>query len=336
MTLQTSSNKMIQYYGSTPYCYANSTSMWIEAVTGQQVSPSIIEVLSGVSMGAVFYEKCNTFYFSQILPDYGLGKALKLLGFEFEEHLWDEKFENSRIPLDKLREILKKPEGNPVVVGPLDMGHLIYNPEYMYLSGADHYVLAYDIDDENIYVHDPAGFPFASLPINNFLLAWKAEKIHDKLGAFRFWSDLKFPAGRDKVIPACDTYEKSIKYFKEGIMEEKQSNADFFGKEAILKLAQRLEEGRSEKITKLELDILKNFSFQLGARRALDYAIYFKQRPELQDLAEIKLRQAKLFGKCHSLMVISNTSENGNNELSKLVRELAQIEDEFKVSLLAK
>ena len=38
-----------------------------------------------------------------------------------------------------------------VLIGPIDMGYLIYNPRYRFLGGADHYVLIYGFDDKNIY-----------------------------------------------------------------------------------------------------------------------------------------------------------------------------------------
>lgn len=42
---------MSVYYGNGAYCYANSASMLLSTI-GEEISPSLIEVLTGFSLGA--------------------------------------------------------------------------------------------------------------------------------------------------------------------------------------------------------------------------------------------------------------------------------------------
>lgn len=65
------------------------------------------------------------------------------------------------------------------------------------------------------------------------------------------------------------------------------------------------------------------FAFQLGARRAMDYAEFFiKDAPEF---AAIKEKQAKQFGRCHTLIV-----EKNFQALADALYELAEMEEKFR------
>jgi len=67
------------------------------------------------------------------------------------------------------------------------MGYLTYNPNHHVLGGSDHYCLALDYNENEILMHDPAGFPFVWLPLDPFELAWKAERITWSDGSYRSW-----------------------------------------------------------------------------------------------------------------------------------------------------
>ncbi len=67
------------------YCYANSTAMLLSSI-GEVVPPRLIEVLSGVGLGA-FISADGLPFFSGLggLPDEGISRALRILGFASEE-----------------------------------------------------------------------------------------------------------------------------------------------------------------------------------------------------------------------------------------------------------
>ena len=62
-------------------------------------------------------------------------------------------------------------------VGPLEMGHLHHQPEMTGPIGADHFVVVLDVDDGRVLVHDPHGYPYAEVPIGDFMTAWRAETV---------------------------------------------------------------------------------------------------------------------------------------------------------------
>ena len=77
---------MINYIGNGPYCYANSATMLLESA-GESVEPRLIEVLSGVGLGACWLPESQTLFLSGWAsePDVGVSRSFGLLGFEVAE-----------------------------------------------------------------------------------------------------------------------------------------------------------------------------------------------------------------------------------------------------------
>lgn len=59
---------MISYRGNGSYCYSNSASMLLSTI-GEDVSPSLIEVLTGFSLGASIEDDLLFFDNSITSPD---------------------------------------------------------------------------------------------------------------------------------------------------------------------------------------------------------------------------------------------------------------------------
>ncbi len=77
---------MIHYIGNGPYCYANATAMLLGTIE-EHISPSRIEVLTGVGLGAFWLGDAKLIFFSNLgtAPDIGISKALELVGFNYIE-----------------------------------------------------------------------------------------------------------------------------------------------------------------------------------------------------------------------------------------------------------
>ena len=75
----------VTFHDSYWYCYANSTAMLLSSI-GEVVSPRLVEALSGVGLGA-FISPDGLPFFSGLggLPDEGISRALRILGFASEE-----------------------------------------------------------------------------------------------------------------------------------------------------------------------------------------------------------------------------------------------------------
>ncbi len=162
---------MLSYIGNGDYCFSNSLHM---SLLGSGVPieslplTSFLECLSTMPFGYTYFKEAELFFFSGPNPDLGLTRAIEMLGWTCtlesggdEEEAWE-----------RLRAAVQH---GPVLIGPVNMGYLTYNPNHPYLLGADHYILVLSIEEDYVQVHDPKGFPCAALPMENLLKAWRAE-----------------------------------------------------------------------------------------------------------------------------------------------------------------
>lgn len=310
--------KFIDYKGNSAYCYSNSLSMLLASID-EQIPPTLIEAIAGVGLGAFSHPDSNICFFSNFegLPDQAISKCLRILGYRFKESA---SLDPEDLPLETIKEVVKD---GPLLLGPLDMGFLKYDPYAEQSSGSDHYVLMYDIDDEKVYLHDPAGYPFVSLKIIDLKTAWRADSIQYKRGYYRYWCVPK----RLKTPSSDEIYEKTLLNFKttyrEGEVSAKKMNV-LYDEQAIIKMANNIREGL---LTTREEEVLNSFVFPISARRALDLAKFLEIRSP--NLSDTKYKQAKLFGEC-----IVDISGDSRPELTKNVEELAKLEEKFKKELL--
>jgi hypothetical protein len=279
---------MTTYVGNAAYCYANTTTMLLASV-GESVSPSLVEVLTGVGLGASWDPSSRLAFFDSVAPDVGVSRALDLLGFDCQEQAGAAR---DPAPLDDLRRALA---AGPVALGPIDMGDLSYIPWASQARGSDHFVLAYAIDAAELRLHDPAGFPHASLPLTDLEPAWRAERIPYRRGAFRRW----FAPRRRERVPADELFARALASFRATAADRPvATGVRSTGPSAIRAFAAHL---RAGPVTPDLDDHMTHFLFSLAARRALDYASFFE--PRRADLAALKRRQAEQFGRCHVLAV---------------------------------
>ncbi|AXB42566.1 hypothetical protein A4R43_08515 [Amycolatopsis albispora] len=292
----------MDYHGNVPYCYANSLAMML-SVHGDRVRPGLIEALTGVGLGAFRVPEDGRVFFSAITPNQGLDAALGLLGCEFTgTHGPDG---------TSAEEILRKDLATgPVLLGPLDMGHLTYVPFHRDVPGADHYVVAYDIDDEGVFLHDPAGFPCAKLGFADLEAAWRGERVEYEHGVYQRWREI----GPSKEVD----YSQARAYFGE-IYRENPGAGD-----TIRLLAADLR----GPVTPDLAGFLTGFALPLGARRALDFAVLFEQGGDTE-LVTAKNTQAHLFARAQALGLRDRWADAAG-----VLDELATCEDAIERGLL--
>lgn len=198
---------MFTYVGNGAYCYANCTSMLLDSI-GEQISPSLIEVLTGVGLGAVWFEEDNMIFFSNGIPHHGVSKALDLLGFTYKECSGTDETGLEEQISAELRE-------HPIMIGPLDMGFLGYLPNHHYLQGCDHYVLAFGLEEGWVRLHDPAGYPFATLSVSDLIHASKTNRLQYHFYpsdlAYQYWAE---PV-RLRHRTSTEIYREAVRYFQE-------------------------------------------------------------------------------------------------------------------------
>ncbi|QYR21378.1 hypothetical protein KZ483_27535 [Paenibacillus sp. sptzw28] len=285
---------------------------------GEDISPAFIEAVTGFALGASL-ERNDILFFDNCLssPEKGISIAFKTLGFDVIEKA--SKIDE-RIPLDELRQDLAR---SPVLLGPLDMGYLTYLPNHRFLGGCDHYVLALEMNETDILLHDPAGYPFVRLSLEQLEPAWRAERIAWSCGAYRYWTSPVRTSNPD----ADEIYQRAVRLFISAYKEQHVAAGEhnIVGKRAILSKADQIRNGT---ITDGEKGHLLHFAFSLGARRALDFSSFFQGRDD--GLAELKEEQARLFGQCHTLAASDDWVGAAD-----MLEQLAHIEQEIETAILA-
>ncbi|MBU5591646.1 hypothetical protein KQI89_07695 [Clostridium sp. MSJ-4] len=307
---------MVSYKGNGSYCYSNSASMLLSTIS-EEVSPSLIEVLTGFSLGASIEDGLLFFDNSVTSPDVAINAAFHSLGFSVNERVSKD---GGELPLEEFSKVLSD---SPIMVGPVDMGFLTYLPNHKYLSGSDHYVLALEMNNNEVLLHDPHGYPFVSLPLNQLDLAWKSDKIQCRKGPYHYW----FSPKKESDLSEDEIFLRAIKNFKTiYINQEKVARESkvLFGREAINIKAN---EFRNKKITDREMSHLIYFAFPVSARRSQDFAKYFNNREVL--ISTLKEKQSRLFGKCQTLATQGRLEAVGDT-----LEILADIEEQIKDAIL--
>ncbi|MBL0885620.1 hypothetical protein [Myceligenerans indicum] len=291
---------IMAYNGFINYCYADAASMFLSA-HGIEASSGRLEVLSGIALlGAhrLSEPECEKLYLSLVPDPSRLDKAFSLLGHQVER-------ENAAEPLDVLRRGL---EHGPVLVGPMDMGALRYFPYHQHATGADHYLVAYAVDGDVVRVHDPMGYPFATVSVEHFLDGWRGEDLPCPGPPFHLWTQAR--TGRS--VTGGEVFEGAMNWFEE--IRTSTPN----GAEVIQDYADDLE---ADRLTPRSQSFMTIFLLPSQARRCLDYAQFFREGGA-RELAEQKFTQGRLMGE--SLQA----GNKGDWKLvSTLFREYAEIED---------
>jgi hypothetical protein len=136
----------------------------------REFEPSVIEVLTGSPFGATFIAGLPFFSPAGWDPDIGLDPAIAALGWACERTAGGDATE----AIGRLREASQT---GPVLVGPVEFGLLRYIPGMGTPLGSDHFVVVIGVDDATVTFHDPHGHPYATLPLDAFVAAWRAETV---------------------------------------------------------------------------------------------------------------------------------------------------------------
>src|ERR1700761_9126441 len=158
----------VRYVGSGPYCYANCLAMVLGPAAP---SPAVIEVLTGSPFGAKLIG--GTIPFFDPLgwdPGVGLDTVIDLLGWTCVRTTPESAADAKAL----LREALPS---RPLLVGPMEFGLLLHHPDSGTAIGSDHYVVAVGVENDVVQFHDPHGHPYATLAIDDFIAAWRADSI---------------------------------------------------------------------------------------------------------------------------------------------------------------
>ncbi|WP_158883778.1 hypothetical protein [Amycolatopsis anabasis] len=163
---------LVNYHGNGPYCASDAITMMIGSASP---GAAALEVLSGSPFGlsiqstGMVDQDLPFFCAKEWLPPDGIANSLSLLGWTFDQN------GGSR---EEAMAILRRatPE-QPVLAGPVEMGLLPHHPGLGQPIGADHHLVVFGFDGDLILMHDPHGYPFATVPTEAFLTAWEADTV---------------------------------------------------------------------------------------------------------------------------------------------------------------
>lgn len=156
-----------RYIGDGHYCFADTTAM---AIASSGHKPSLIEVLSGSPFGMCVINDLPFFVPGDWSPETGISQALDLLGWEGDRVCGS--------PEEAVSRIRQASSARPVLAGPFEMGLLPYHPGLGQPIGVDHYLAVVGVEGDTVIAHDPRGYPFAAVPLEAMLAAWRTDSLN--------------------------------------------------------------------------------------------------------------------------------------------------------------
>nr|WP_245579078.1 hypothetical protein [Inquilinus limosus] len=281
-----------RYIGSGPYCYANSFAMMFGDRTP---STAVIEFATGSPFGMQLVGGTLPFFDPYgWTPEAGFDGVLDALG-------WTSSLHRGGTAGQALAALAAALADGPVWVGPVEMGHLRHQPEMTGPIGADHYVVVLGLEERRVLMHDPQGHPYATLPVDDFLAAWRAETV-DYATPFTFrtgFRQLRAVAEEEAVrasLPAA------IRWLS--MAEGRHLPAGTLGNGAAAeRLAELIEAGGDPGLR----EHLIQFAVRVGARRAADAATCLA-RIGRGEAARIMDRQARLIGALQHPLVVGDAA----------------------------
>lgn len=270
----------VRYVGSGPYCYANS----LASVFGDGIDPGLVEVLTGSPFGLELIAG-RVLLFDPLGWDPGIGieAALALLGWTCDASDGDD----AATALDRMRVAL---ESGPVLVGPLEIGLLLHHPEPRGAIGSDHYVVVLGIEEDLVRFHDPHGYPYATMPMQAFMLAWRADSISYAEVQYRMWSGFQ----RRRDVAAADAVQAclpaAVAWLERG-RPERVPPGSVGGADAAIAFADLVKAG----LAPAQREGLIWFAVRVGARRLAD-AEHWLAEVGLSNASAIAGAQSQLIG----------------------------------------
>ena len=299
---------MQMYFGDVSLCYSYSLAMALETY-GYDFKAEFLEAIMVMGNGASIVkedEEHPLVFFDNGMPDLSISHSLKILGFDYEDFYLKNGLE---VDLEEIKGKLETFLSNgPVVLGPLDMGHLTYNPNHTILYGVDHFVTVYALDGQYLYLHDPAGFACMKVTFNDILEAWKAEDIDYKRGSYSMWGNFK----KIKSPSQTEIYQETARIMKNRYLNSQNGVLEYYAKAVA-------ENGLNTEQKQLH----QYFSFKLAAVRNLYLSKFLKDHDP--EGARLKEELATLFGQAH----LSCLKED-YQELAHLLYQIAEVDGRFR------
>jgi len=302
----------VPFIGSGPYCYANSFAMMFG---DRAPSTAVIEFATGGPFGMQLVGGTLPFFDPYgWTPEAGFDDALAALG-------WTSAVRRGGTAEQAMAALTAALADGPVWVGPVEMGHLRHQPGMAGPIGADHYVVVLGLGEGRVLMHDPQGHPYATLPVDDFITAWRAESVdyatpYTMRTAFRQLRDVSEAVAIEAALPAARRWLS--------MAAGRHLPAGTIGNGAAAeRLAELVEAGCDRGLR----DHLVHFAVRVGARRVADAATCLA-RIGRGEAARIMDGQARLIGALQHPLVVGDDAA-----AAALLRALAPSYGELPAAL---
>lgn len=278
------------YTGNGAYCFSNALHMSLLAAGADPAAlpePWFVECLTTMPFGRWFSPSRTAFSICASgwnLERDALPLAIGALGWRCETRWGGD-------PDQVLERLCADLARGPAMLGPLDFGYLSYHRGAAGMAGFDHYVTALAMRDDGLLLHDPAGAPYAVLPLDDLVQAWRAEAIGWKLGPFTVRS--RFEAVGEPT--RAQMVERVLPSVRANVHRLVECDDRTFPHEALRGLAEALRAGPPGTLERQ----LVVFLLPTGTRRAVD-AARFLTEAGLPTAAEAMGRAAELWGRSNT------------------------------------
>jgi hypothetical protein len=302
---------MLPYIGSGDYCFSNSLHMSLlgSGASAETLPPTgFLECLTTMPFGYTYLKDAELFFFSGPNPDLGLTRAIETLG-------WTCKLERGGDEEEALARLQAAVQHGPVLIGPLNMGYLTYNPTHTYLLGSDHYIVVLNMEEDHVLVHDPKGFPSVALPVENLLKAWRAEGMDLVYTDEPYTMRTAFRPGEARSRQQM--VERTLPHISANLRQELWQPGMPAGVTALRMLAQTFHTEVSEK---LAVHIFY-FALPLGLRHKVDAQLFLREGNQFE-AADLIEEQSRLLGKAQYAGV-----QHSWAEVATLIEQVATLEE---------
>jgi hypothetical protein len=302
----------LPYTGSGHYCYANSLAM---ALGPDAPGPGAVEVLTGSPFGMQILDGTTPFFDPAGWEgDIALDAACAALGFTRVR-------EAGGTAEEAAARLRNASPADPLLVGPVEMGLLTHVPGRGTPWEADHFVLVFGVEDEMVRFHDPAGHPFATLPVEQFVAAWRTDTLPygESYTARRSFTRVRDVSAVQAVREAIPT---AVMWLR-GDHEHPVSAGTLANREAAERLAGWCEDGMPDKAR----NQLAQFAIAVGTRRLTDAATWLAAAGA-DEAAAIIAGQARLVGGFQYDLTAGRTAE-----AAATLRALGPTYDELAIAL---
>ncbi|MEU9602920.1 hypothetical protein [Streptomyces sp. NPDC048057] len=285
---------MRSYAGSGPYCYNHSLAMTVGAE--RMPSPTVLETLTGSPFGVQLIGGTLPMFDPYGWdPELGLNQAVDHLGLSCLRT-------SGGSPEEALARLREAAARGPVLVGPLDMGLLLYRPGTPDPGFGDHYVVVLSVDgpadgSATVLLHDPQGHPYATTSGAAFVEAWRGEKVT--------YIDEPFVMRTEFVREREVTVEEALRASLPGAVAWLAGRDDLpmpegtlGGAAAVEGLAEMVARGLDPELRQLMAD----FVIRVGTRRLSDAADCLAHLG-LTDAARVAAGQARTLGSLQEPLV---------------------------------